>query len=42
MTVVVEDHVVGAAGFLPMTIDVISDQAELPSSFTERTRKKYS
>ena len=39
---VVADQVVGAAGFLPIMIDLTEDHSELPLSLTALTLKKYS
>ena len=37
-----DDHVVGAAGFVPITTEDIAVQSDSPLSFTARTLKKYS
>ena len=44
MAVVVDDHVVGAVGVLPITMDLIGVQADSPfvSSLVALTLKKYS
>ena len=38
----VDDQVVGADGFLPMTIDTILEKGDSPFSFVALTLKKYS
>ena len=42
IAVVVDDQVVGAAGFFPTITDFIWDQPEFPLLFTALTLKKYS